>query len=58
MALVAEDIKNATKLSGTDIIIAYGLSQIYQYYVADGLQGDGSHRIWKEQCTRYFIHCF
>ena len=36
MALIAEDIKNATKLLGTDIIIAYGLSQIHQYVADDG----------------------
>ena len=29
MALIAEDIKNATKLLGTDLIIAYGLPHIY-----------------------------
>ena len=36
MALKAEDIKNATKLFDTDIIIAYGLSQIHQYVADDG----------------------
>ena len=36
MALWAEDIKNATKLFDTDIIIAYGLSQIHQYVADDG----------------------
>ena len=36
MDLRVEDIRNATKLLGTDIIIAYGLSQIHQYHdVAD-----------------------
>ena len=29
MALAAEDIKKATNLLGTDLIIAYGLSQIH-----------------------------
>ena len=38
MALKAEDIKNATKLLDTDIIIAYGLSQIHQY---SGVTDDG-----------------
>ena len=28
--ILAQDIKNSTKLFGTDIIIAYGLSQIHQ----------------------------
>jgi predicted GTPase len=36
MAFIAEDIKNATELLGTDLIIAYGLSQIHQYVVDDG----------------------
>ena len=36
MALKAEDIKNATKLFGTDIIIAYDLSQIYRHVSDDG----------------------
>jgi predicted GTPase len=38
MALIAEDIKNVTKLFGTDLIIAYGLSQIHQY-VTDNSDG-------------------
>jgi hypothetical protein len=29
MALIAEDIKNTTKLLGTDLIIAYGLPHIH-----------------------------
>ena len=29
MALVSEDIKNTTKLLGTDLIIAYGLFDIH-----------------------------
>ena len=32
--LKAEDIRNAAKLLGTDIVIAYGLSQTHQYDVA------------------------
>ena len=36
MAFVAEDIKNAAKPIGTDLIIAYGLSQIHQYVADDG----------------------
>ena len=36
MDLIAEDIKNAAKLFGTDLIIAYGLSQIHQYAADDG----------------------
>ena len=36
MALIAEDIKNATKLLGTDLIIAYDLSPIHQYVADDG----------------------
>ena len=35
MAFIAEDIKNATKLLGTDLIIAYGLSHIHQYVADD-----------------------
>ena len=31
MALIAENIKNATKLLGTDLIIVYGFSQIHRY---------------------------
>ena len=36
MAVVAEDIKNAAKLLGTDLVIAYGLSHIHQYVADDG----------------------
>ena len=35
MTLIAEDIKNTTKLLGTDLIIAYGLSRIHQYIADD-----------------------
>ena len=36
MVLEAKDINNATKLLETDLIIAYGLSQIHQYVADDG----------------------
>jgi predicted GTPase len=36
MVLIAEDIKNSTNLLGTDLIIAYGLSQIHRYVADDG----------------------
>ena len=36
MDLKAEDIKNATKLFGTDIIIVYDLSLIHRYAANDG----------------------
>ena len=58
MALIAEDIKNAAaKLFGTDLIIAYGLSQIHQYVADDryrlmGLTGSGKSNV------RDVIHCF
>ena len=36
MDFKAEDIRNATKLLDTDIIIAYGLPRIHQYVADDG----------------------
>ena len=57
MAIVAEDIKNAAKLLGTDLIIAYTASPIStNMLLTMWLQADGSHRIWKEQCARYVMH--
>ena len=35
MALASEDIKNTTKLLGTDLIIAYGLSRVHPYDADD-----------------------
>jgi hypothetical protein len=58
MALAAEDITNMARLSGSDLIIAYGPSHIHQYVADNDLQIDGSHWIWEEQCARYVIHCY
>ena len=56
MALAAEEIK-ATKLFGTDLVIAYALSLIFTKVADDGhIQVDGSHWIWKEQRERYITH--
>jgi predicted GTPase len=60
MALKAEDIKNATKLLDTDVIIAYGLSQIQQYFADDsysfmGPTGSGKSNVRNISYTVFSI---
>ena len=56
-----EDIKNTTKLLGSDLIIAYGLSRIHQYVADDryrlmGPTGSGKSNVRNVSYKNYFSY--